>query len=196
MEYDILVPPIEVDDFSKLKKKEAQIIFNWFFSEIPERLEYLHQLYKAGGGKGDLDYTPDSLISLWEWFLRQIDGLSKHPDEVKQLYGSSDNLFLKDFAGHEKLETLVMSICTDIAIYVGEVFVRNHEQVKWGFVTKPKVMDYANKPALTGFFTAGKPEVCDVVDAVYSCYHTYLRDGKRLKYLDRFYKRWKCWIVK
>jgi hypothetical protein len=73
MEYEIMVPPIEIVDFFTLKKKEVQIIFDWFFSEIPTRLEYLHQLYKAGGGKGDLDYTHDSLISLWEWFLRQID---------------------------------------------------------------------------------------------------------------------------
>jgi hypothetical protein len=51
MEYEIMVPPIEIVDFFTLKKKEVQIIFDWFFSEIPTRLEYLHQLYKAGEEK-------------------------------------------------------------------------------------------------------------------------------------------------
>jgi hypothetical protein len=123
MEYDIMIPPIEVNDFSNLKKKDAQIIFGWFISEIPERLDYLLQLYKVGGGKEVLDYTPESLKPLCKWFLCQIDAVHKTPDEVKKIYGSSDNLFLKDFKEHEKFEVLEISICTDIAIYLGEVFV-------------------------------------------------------------------------
>jgi len=191
-----MVPPIEVEDFSELKKKEAQLIFDWFVSEIPERLEYLHQLYKVGGGKRELDYTPDSLDSLWEWFLRQIDSLSKHPNEIKDIYGSSDDLFLKDFADHEQLETLIISICTDIGIYFGEVFVRNHEQVKWGFVTKPKNMIYVNKPVLTGFKIIGETAAYDAVGAMYNIYQSYVLSGKGIRELGRSYERWKNRIAK
>ena len=191
-----MVPPIEVEDFSELKKKEAQLIFDWFVSEIPERLEYLHQLYKVGEGKRELDYTPDSLDSLWEWFLRQIDSLSKHPNEIKDIYGSSDDLFLKDFADHEQLETLIISICTDIGIYFGEVFVRNHEQVKWGFVTKPKNMIYVNKPVLTGFKIIGETAAYDAVGAMYNIYQSYVLSGKGIRELGRSYERWKNRITK
>ena len=62
------------------------------------------------------------------------------------------------------LNTLI--IAYDISAYLGEVIIKNHPQIKGGYLSKPKRLHGVNRPRLLGFeaglsaYTYGRVEVC------------------------------------
>lgn len=154
LEYPLMTPPFNIKPFEKMTKKEAQMHFNWYLSEVPKRIELISKAYlETGGGKlEDLDLSPQSLVNLWTWFLPKIVTVTKSKEEIADELKEVPEWF-KDIVidNNKKLSVGTLSLAMDIAIYFAEVFIRNFDKLYWGFVTKPKSLAYVNSPVIIGF---------------------------------------------
>ncbi|GAB1304013.1 hypothetical protein [Bacillus altitudinis] len=153
MNYPLMEPPVTVESFENLSKKEAEIHFEWFINQIPDRIEILKNVTN---GEVDFNFTPESLIDIYSWFLsqveiyelseeengRELERLSQYPDYI---YEDEKESLL---ANPVELAKVDYAIAMDIGIYYAEVIRRNHPQVKWTYFTKPKSYVYLNEPLL------------------------------------------------
>ena len=150
LNYDILVPPF-YKPFEKFNSKEAEIYFKWYISQLKNRIDYLE-----GYSDTSLNYSVNSLVDIWEWFLN-IAEIEKTPkikraEIIKQLKGQPKEIaeaVLKDQSKQFSLKTEY--ILRDIAMYFGEVYVKNNSSISWGYHTDVKLNSFANMPLLVGF---------------------------------------------
>ena len=63
----------------ELNHDETKMYFRWFLSHIQERVNYLTSYIPITENKLQVCLTPDSLITLWEWFMSvaQIENPSR-----------------------------------------------------------------------------------------------------------------------
>ncbi|MGO1059172.1 hypothetical protein ACTL32_08595 [Planococcus sp. FY231025] len=154
MNYPFMEPPFEFESFEKMTKKEAQLHYDWYMEEVPKRLELLKMayVYTGGGDKEDLDFTPLSLVNLWKWFLLQIESAPKSAEDLaEERLNAPDWLHESLMENTEKPSEGTVCIAMDIAIYFNEVLIRNHGDLSWGYRTKPKTVEYLNRPVTIGF---------------------------------------------
>lgn len=192
-------PPIEFEDFSELKKKDAKIIFDWFTSNIQERVNLLKMLYEYDGhDKAALDYSVESLDKIWAWFVSLINLYTYHilKRDVPKERLPNEGSFIYDFINDSKLCVLLTAISTDIGIYLGETFIKNNPSAKWDFMSKPKDATFVNKPALSKFKLGGEKVMYDVVSVVYNLSESYSDGNGGDKELSRSYKRWEKRLIK
>ncbi len=152
MEYLLMQPPFEMKPFKDMTKKEAQSHFDWYVWEIPTRIELLKNAYSATSGieKEDLDYSSESLIKLWQWYINNAD-IEEKFEEGESLEREKYPEWIQKNLSNKKISIGWMSIAMDIAIYFSECFIKDHGTIRWGFVSKPKSLAYINKPVLVGF---------------------------------------------
>lgn len=150
LKYEILIPPLS-KPFDQLTKKEAQQFFDWYMATMDGRIAYLKI---ASGLK--LDYSPDSLIPLWKWFLKKAEievtpqaSLQALEAQLRSAKSPFVKEVLADRAKQLSLETEY--ILQDIARYFGEVYVKNYPFIHWGFYSTPKREMNVNQPVLMGF---------------------------------------------
>src|SRR5450755_4307698 len=74
MPYEIIQPPFTLK-FSEMAKKELEAYGEWFHAITPERIAELTGAVKATAGFGDWrgDRDPESLVSLGEWFRKEVE---------------------------------------------------------------------------------------------------------------------------
>ncbi|MBG9819595.1 MULTISPECIES: hypothetical protein [Bacillus] len=153
MEYVLMEPPIIMESFETLSKKETKILFDWFVNQIPLRIEVLKNVTN---GEVDFNFTPESLIDIYSWFLSQVEiyelseeEIGKELEELRQypdfIYEDEKKSLL---ANPIEIAKVDYAIAMDIGIYYAEVIRRNHPQVEWTYFTKPKTYAYLNKPIL------------------------------------------------
>lgn len=152
MDYLLMQPPFEVKSFKEMSKKEAEIHFDWYVNEIPSRLELLEKTYRELINEVEivLDYSPESLIKLWRWYINNAK-IEEKSDEQKKLEMDQYPEWVRINLSSQKISIDWMAIAMDIAIYFSEVFIKDHGKIKWGIVSKPKSLAYVNKPVLVGF---------------------------------------------
>jgi hypothetical protein len=152
MEYVLMVPPFEMKPFREMTKKEAQRHFDWYIGEIPGRIELLKNAYAetGGGRKEDLDGSPESLIKLWQWYIDNAE-IEEKSEEAKRLERESSPEWMHKSLKDKKMSTLWLSVAMDMAMYFSECFIKEHDTISWGFVSKPKSLVHVNKPVLVGF---------------------------------------------
>lgn len=150
LKYDILIPS-NVKAFEEFTKEEIDEYFKWFVNKIPERVTYLSTYSGVC-----LDFSVNSLVDIWDWFIKTAE-IEKTPQirmkELKeQLKGQPKEIAdatLKE--NREQLTLETMYIARDIAMYYGEVFVRNNKSLYWGYHTDVKADSFANRPLIMGF---------------------------------------------
>lgn len=156
MIYPLMDPP-NFKAYDDMTRAEAKKHLEWYINQISERLALLRNAYEetGGGGKEELDYSVESLRKLWEWFIPLIDTEPKTPEELEKEAKIIPGGKLRNL---ERLSIGTLAIAKDIAIYFGEVFVRNCKNIKWG-IAKSRSKNYINynRPVLLGFM-AGKYE--------------------------------------
>lgn len=142
IDYDILIPPIN-KPIAEFNKYETDNYFNWFIEKIPERLDYLK--FKCSTDLGiqeDLiDLSPESLIVIWDWFLKIV--------EIEDNQNYNPGIFVS--ISNKQLTLESEYIIRDIAMYVGETFIRNVNGIKWSYNKPPKMDVNDNMPLLAGF---------------------------------------------
>ncbi len=142
--YDFCVSP-QGFDYHTMTAKEAEEHFNWFLENIDGRIEYL----KAFCGI-DLDFSYESLIRLWEWFLKKAR-VEKIPHRKLKALREQYTAFGDDFVGKHQLSVSTEYLVRDIGIYLSEVFKRTSANIQWGFSTELKSYFFVNRPMLMGF---------------------------------------------
>ena len=152
MEYPLMSPPFELLDFSEMKDKDAKVHLNWYIGQIPIRIELLSKAYKKiGGGEAeDLDFSKNSLVKLWSWYINNAEIASKSSQELEKEYASA-NVMTKTNINTIKVKVGWMAIANDISIYFAQCMINNNSQLEWGYVSKPKSLSYVNKPIIKGF---------------------------------------------
>mgnify|MGYP004687103889 FL=1 len=150
IDYDILIPPIN-KQFKNFTKKEAESYFEWYKNQLNPRIEYLRKYSGV-----DLGYSVNSLVDIWGWFLK-IAETEKAPkaktEEVRNRLKSQPKEIIEDVLNEQSRQFSLETeyIIRDIAMYFGEVYVKNNSSIAWGYHTDVKADSFANMPLLVGF---------------------------------------------
>lgn len=188
-----VVPPFERPTFREMNKKQAKQYFDWYMSVLPVRIGILMDFFEKNGGgtKDELDYTPESLIKLWKWFIQYVELVEKRLDELEKEINESPEWLNEEIRKHtHRISTITLAIAMDIAMYYGEVFVKNHQNVKWGFITKPKNHLDVNKPVLLGFKVGKYDTQVDVMRIMHVLSQKVAGGNKAPESLYNNYKTW------
>lgn len=152
MAYKEMILPFEVVSFEEMKKKQVEQYFHWYMDTLDERLWRLQKYITETGGTVVLDKTPESLISLWEWFEPRIELCQKTDKELElELNGRHERMKQHVFENPNKLSAETVTVAWDIAAYFGEVVIENNKQIRWGYLSTPKKLNGVNRPRLLGF---------------------------------------------
>ena len=115
-----------------------------------ERIEVLKNYIEEEGNENiKFDYTPESLIPLWDWYVEHIVMVKKSEEEIEEERSQyPDYVRIRE----EKISYDTLQIFYDISCYFGEVIIRNSEgKAYWGYKTKPKNMVSVKEPVILGF---------------------------------------------
>ncbi len=143
--YDFCISP-QGYDYSLMTEKDAEEHFDWFLANIPSRIKYLESFCKGI----ELDFTYESLIDLWIFFLdvaRTEIIPRKRYNELRKKYSA----FGEGFVGDRQLSVATEYFVRDIGIYLSEIFKRNSSKIYWRFTVRPKSYFFVNRPMLAGF---------------------------------------------
>lgn len=157
--YMPLIIPID-KPFEALSKAEAKTYFDWFIGHVDERSEYIRQKVSEGLNISiaTLDFSMESLIVIWRWFLRVAE-LQRTPKAVlknirKELKANGEpKEFIEDMVRAHGTELSAFSryVIRDIGMYVGKMFVTNFQTLRWDYHTDTKKDSFANMPQVFGF---------------------------------------------
>jgi len=79
--YRLFQPPMPLD-FEDWSAREAKSYFEWFVSQIDDRLDELHRLVERARTDCRLDLTPESLACLGEFFVDEVSTRPSTPEET------------------------------------------------------------------------------------------------------------------
>lgn len=144
--------PFDFLPFEIMNKIEADRFFKWFIEIQHERIQILNEYCRRNDGDYiNLDFTPESLNSLWNWFNPRMK-LIKRDNEV--LEEEEQTLLLggtvtvkNEYKFCKETETIIL----DIGLYFGKVFLHKFNQLKWDVVYRPRSFIDVNRPIITGF---------------------------------------------
>ena len=127
------MPPL---DYSELTDEEAQRRFESFTASVPERASAL----RAEVGEDVLDLSPESLVALWEWFVRREGSRGERGGELPSWY-------LPDppEVAAQRLSPATLRDVDAVGSYLAEVFLHNVDGAQWGIGKLPKKMKYVNQ---------------------------------------------------
>ncbi len=148
-EYEFAQPPVNVP-FDEMPRAQARQHFNWFVTQIPERLDVLSRTLSANGGETVcLDFSPESLERLGSWFDKHIESRPMSQDELAQENAVLPEWFIKLGDREDWILTdETLSLCSDIGIYFGEVMRYQYPVLNWDYVKSGrKFIDY-NRPVI------------------------------------------------
>lgn len=152
MNYPLMETPFVLIPFGDMKKKQVEEYFQWYMSQIEDRIYLLKQFINQDTNSVLLNKTPESLIDLWEWFENHIEFEEKTEQDVQKELREQPEWFHEMLLQNTtRLTILTMELAEDIAIYFSETMIFNNSSVHWGYRMKPKKLDGVNRPILLGF---------------------------------------------
>ena len=167
-------------------KKEAEQYFRWYLEQREERIEYLQNLVYQEREDISFDFTPESLIKLWEWYEGKIVVEPRSTEEIEK-EREEEVYWMRPYVPEEQLALSTCNIAMDVAIYFAEVMVRNNApKIYWGYYTKPRNMVSVNMPVLLGFTGGALDPRAIVINC--TCHSV-----KELNY-KRLYEKYKIWL--
>lgn len=134
-------------DFSRLSADEAEAYLRERLRTAPERLTAFRREVAATGGPAEdgLDGSPESLVPLWEWFVRRESARGERGGPLPAWY-EPDPSELAD----ERLSPATLRDLDGVATYLPEVFLRERPESEWIVGDGPKAARYVaqGKPVL------------------------------------------------
>jgi len=149
MTYDPIHPPFTLS-FREMPKRELNRYLEWFSGVLPDRLDELTKAVRDAHGYDSWqpDGSPESLDLLGRWFAEQVAMRPRSETEKKAL--EEKVKFPIELPG-EELTTQTLSLAMDIGMYLSQVFMKNHPQLKWEQpLGNKKFIDYG-QPVLVAF---------------------------------------------
>lgn len=124
--------------FLSFTKREAEIYFNWYIEHIDERIEYLCEYVHSQGQSIELDFSVNSIIEIWDWYVKQIKIERYTRSELEEIAKEYPQWIREEIISDDiKLSYETLAICSDVAIYFAEVFRRQNENdISWGVFYK------------------------------------------------------------
>jgi hypothetical protein len=152
-EYSVIAPPY-ILIFSDMSKKELDKYFNWYLEQIPIRIAILEKAIKGTSGFEDwkMDYSPESLDKLGEWFAKQVETKERAQEKIKEMKAClawpASELPVPKY----ELTNKTFSLAIDIGMYISQVMLKNIPGLKWehNIEGSKKWIDYG-QPGLSGF---------------------------------------------
>ena len=155
--------------FFELTPKRAKEYFLWFKNEIPNRITMLWEYMKEERPESQpFDYSPESLIPLWDWYetkIKQIPQTRKEIEYNVSRYPKWMEENVRKITMKYTDETL--SLALDISIYLGETIIKNYPNLYWGHFVRPKNEFSAKRPVILGL--KSKPKRFDSSRVVFVC---------------------------
>ncbi|MGO4544172.1 hypothetical protein AB4Z29_05190 [Paenibacillus sp. 2TAB23] len=147
--------PFEHIPFETMSKREADNFFQWFLGIQQNRIQILIDQFEEGrDGRTikKLDFTPESLNELWNWFIPRIKQVKKTIEELAEEqehlpHWLKIDINVNEYKFCKETETTIM----DIGLYFSKVFLQMFVQLQWGIVYKPRSFVDVNRPVIVGF---------------------------------------------
>ena len=138
--------------FFELTPKQAKEYFLWYTSEIPNRIALLWEYMKQERPEAEpFDYSPESLLPLWEWYEQKIEQVPMTAEEIERRVRVFPKYLESDIRKNTKKFTdETLSLALDISIYLGEVVVKNYPHLRWNYRTRPKREFSVYRPVIDG----------------------------------------------
>ena len=149
MNYPIIQPPFTLV-FPEMSKKELRCYNEWFHKILPERIQVLTSTIRSTSGYQSWkpDCSPESLETLGEWFLAQVQSRPRTQEEIDTIQNQSK---FPINIPREELTTRSFSLAMDIGMYVSQVFVKHHPSLQWSQPFGSKTFVDYGQPVLAGF---------------------------------------------
>lgn len=113
-----------------LPRAEARRVFKQCMESKPTRLEMLSRLLNANGIQ--LSSADSSIQDLNEWFVANVKADPEQPG---------------------RLLTIWYSVCHDVALFLGDVMIERHPNLRWEFFTWGKTNVAFQRHVIMGFST-------------------------------------------
>lgn len=177
-------------EYRAMTPKVAKEYFDWFKENIPNELETLRKVVKKSIS---LDYTPESLNLIYDWFLSVRTYIKLTKKQILEDYASAPDFILQEMLENRYVPTVqTTEIAAMIAIYFGEVFIRNDSDLYWDYVKKPKSDVCFNEPVVYGF-TPPDQKPC-YVSTFNWCIPLYSNTRKGTNWDKTWYEYYLLWI--
>lgn len=167
--YPKFIIPFEFIPYEIMNKREADNFFQWFLESQQSRIRTLIEYCRGSEGfiVEKLDFTPESLNYLWNWFVPRIELVKKSREELQEEHNEIPEWLKSEVIVNEaKFGGETETIIIDIGIYFGNVFLQQFSQLKWGVIYKPRNFADVNRPVIIGF---NKDVVLNPVRVVNTC---------------------------
>lgn len=202
IEYDMDFPPTGID-YDSWDKHTADRYFKWFIEQIPIRMEYF-QKRVADDLKIEkllLDYSPESLITVWDWYIKVAIIEDVPAETIKRIKQSpAYNLFGESYINKEQLSLNSILIQRDIGMYLAQVFLKESPKLQWTYEHDPpskKVKNvFNNRPALTGFIGVNHPYSFEPIHMVGVQGISVLEGDAKKQDLFDLYNQYSEWLPK
>lgn len=147
-EYKIIDIKIPVGRTIKaLTPKQAEKFFNAFIEMMPERIKYLQDYINKTDSDIKLDYTKESLVDLWNWYIDKIEVMDlSSADTKKKIIEYPD--YYKNESYPIKYSLTTYAIMVDIYIYLCEMLRKTDDAYIWRVKTNLKRYINYNLPEL------------------------------------------------
>ncbi len=172
-----------------MPKTELKAYFDWFVSQIPERLSVLESSVNETKGFEDwsANYSISSLSSLkklGKWFETKANTRTRTKQEMEKIRG---NFNFPTEISDQELTNETFSIAIDIGMYFAEVLRKKHKNLQWNFITKGRKdwIDYG-QPILIGFDIIGLNPVHIMVTLAYG----FVKKSKSGERLSELFSIW------
>lgn len=116
---------------AEMGRREAKALFERIIGERAYRVEGLRKLLEKFGV--NLDFSYASLQSLNDWFIGAASSSPEHPSVP---------------------DDRTLSVCEDIALYLGEAMIMRDSSLRWELLTSRKSDPDYQSPAIVGFRNA------------------------------------------
>lgn len=168
--YAIIQPPFTLD-FPTMSKAELRAYFDWFLAQIPGRIRELERAVRASRRfrTWRANASKRSLDVLGEWFVGEVKCRRLTAEEKAEWPEPGMELTNRTF-----------SLAMDIGMYFSEVMRKQHPQLQWHQIMKPKNLDDYGQPVLVDGFSLPLNPVTIAVVLAYKIADKEC-DGKQLR---------------
>jgi hypothetical protein len=143
----VKIPEFANKDIYTFSKEESREYFKWFSSIKSARIQILERDVQSMFPNWKADYTKESLDKLYEWFEKRVDYREMTYDEkieIEKQIGNTPLLVGMVEIPETTFTDETVTICFDIGIYFGEIFVKNETGINWiQKINSTKYIDYA-----------------------------------------------------
>ncbi len=140
----------ELLDFSQASKKTAEEFFYTYIGKSNERIAVLFNHIENDGIKIKKDFSPESLIFLWDWARKKITKRKLSSNEICEKELDYAPWFRNaDYIPKTVISEFSCQLLIDLSYYYAEVLLKNYKNAQWSYFTNNKSYIDVNRPTIS-----------------------------------------------